>query len=177
MAEIKIREKKPIWPWILIGALILAAILYFAVFADDDGVDDMDDVNTEQVMDEDADEMNANNPNNDSDQYANSSGSSDQAIAKYSDYIGDSSRMGIDHEYSHGALTHLIDAVQAKANDMGVDIISDMQQAKQSADAVTADPYELHHADNIKKSGMIIVMRFQPYRNKSFLLWKMTFLK
>ncbi len=167
MAEIKIREKKPIWPWILIGALILAAILYFAVYADDD---DMDDVNTEEVMDmeDDQDEMSGSDQYNNSDQSANTSGSSDHAIANYTEYIGDSSKMGIDHEYSHGALTYLIEAVQAKANELGVDTNSDMQQARQSANAVTKDPYELHHADNIKKSAMIIVNALSNIQKQKF---------
>lgn len=34
MAEIKIEKKNPIWPWILVGVIILALILYFFVFKD-----------------------------------------------------------------------------------------------------------------------------------------------
>lgn len=32
MAEIKIEKKTPIWPWIVVGILIVAVILYFAYF-------------------------------------------------------------------------------------------------------------------------------------------------
>ncbi|HET8753622.1 MAG TPA: hypothetical protein VFM59_04605 [Salinimicrobium sp.] len=49
MAEIEIEKKKPVWPWILL-VLIILAILYFLVFADDDNTaDDVDDTNIEQV--------------------------------------------------------------------------------------------------------------------------------
>ncbi|MEP6260425.1 MAG: hypothetical protein ABJ092_02520 [Gillisia sp.] len=35
MAEIKIEKKKPVWPWILIGLIILA-VVFFLVFANED---------------------------------------------------------------------------------------------------------------------------------------------
>jgi len=35
MAEIKIEKKKPVWPWILIGLIILA-VIFFVVFASED---------------------------------------------------------------------------------------------------------------------------------------------
>jgi len=35
MAEIKIEKKKPVWPWILLGLIILA-VIFFVVFANED---------------------------------------------------------------------------------------------------------------------------------------------
>lgn len=32
MAEIKIEKKTPIWPWIVVGVIIIAVILYFLYF-------------------------------------------------------------------------------------------------------------------------------------------------
>ncbi|HET8735456.1 MAG TPA: hypothetical protein VFM69_02545 [Pricia sp.] len=29
MAEIKIRKKRPIWPWIIVALIILAAVIYY----------------------------------------------------------------------------------------------------------------------------------------------------
>jgi len=144
MAEIKIEKKKPIWPWILLAILILAAILYF-VFADnyDDDIDD--DVSTEQVMEDQSDDLDAVAVA----QY-------DTAVNKYTSYIGDETRMGIDHEYSKGALTLLIDAVQAKADVLDVDVTADLALARERANEVMEDPYEVDHANLIKKSGEII---------------------
>lgn len=50
MAEIKIEKKKPVWPWILLGLIILGVILYF-LLADErtDDIDDMDDDNIERI--------------------------------------------------------------------------------------------------------------------------------
>ena len=43
MAEIRIEKKKPVWPWILVGLIILA-VIFFVVFAskDDDELDNED---------------------------------------------------------------------------------------------------------------------------------------
>ncbi len=56
MAEIKIEKKKPVWPWILIGLIILAVIA-FVVFASEDDdeynnddTDELREVNSNDTM-------------------------------------------------------------------------------------------------------------------------------
>ena len=48
MAEIKIRKKKPVWPWILLVIIlaILAFLYYYGSMAenDDDEIDETDDI-------------------------------------------------------------------------------------------------------------------------------------
>ncbi|NLC50165.1 MAG: hypothetical protein GX762_07355, partial [Bacteroidales bacterium] len=44
------------------------------------------------------------------------------AIALYSAYIADTDKMGVDHEYSKGAINHLVDAVEEKADMLNVDV-------------------------------------------------------
>ncbi len=34
MAEIKIEQKKQLWPWLLVGLVIVALLLYFLLFRD-----------------------------------------------------------------------------------------------------------------------------------------------
>ena len=177
MAEIKIEKKKPIWPWVIL-AILLALILYF-VFAggldDDDDYDD--DVTTEQVSESD----DYDDGNNDEDGYAdenNNSANSDKnnygrnmsfaaAISAYTDYT-DNDKMGLDHEYSHGALSYLINAIDAKAKDLNVDVSADLEKARQQADQTTTDPYEVNHADLIKKSGSTIVNALETLQENSF---------
>ncbi len=149
MAEIKIEKKSPIWPWILLGLLVLAGILYLVLDENDD--DDMDDdATTEQMV---ADDMEDDRQD---DVDTKTMTSYDTALAKYSDYIGNTAKMGIDHEYSNGALMLLIDAVAAKADVLDIDIDADLAQARENATAITTDPYEVNHADLIKNSGKII---------------------
>ena len=45
MAEIRIEKKKPVWPWILVGLIILA-VIFFVVFASEDD-DELDNEDTE----------------------------------------------------------------------------------------------------------------------------------
>ena len=34
MAEIRIEQKKQVWPWLLVGLVIVALLVYFLVFRD-----------------------------------------------------------------------------------------------------------------------------------------------
>lgn len=145
MAEVKIEKKKPIWPWI-VGLLILAALLYFLFFANDntDDVTDDDNTTTEQVMEDNNDGM---------DDTADLSNLG--AIDAYTNYIGNP-KMGLDHEYTEGAITELIAATRAVANDLNVNVDADLTEAKAKADEITKDPSKLNHANKIKSSGQII---------------------
>ncbi|MDT0691613.1 hypothetical protein RM549_17610 [Salegentibacter sp. F188] len=145
MAEIKVEKKKPIWPWI-IAALVILAILYF-LFMDGNDDEVTDDYNEEQVVDTTYNETNTLEDNRD--MPADTTG----GVAGYLSHIGDKSRMGIDHEYTNNALIYLMNAVQAKANDLNVNIDADMQQIRQEAEAITRDPMATNHADKIKSAG------------------------
>ena len=137
MAEIKIEQKKPIWPWILLGLIVLGLVWYFFMRNNDTRIED-EPVVTEQVVEE----------YNDVDDYS--------AIALYSAYIADIDKMGLDHEYSNEALNYLIDAVEEKADMLNVDVKDDLNEARKNASEITEDPNKLNHADLIKNSGKII---------------------
>ena len=51
MAEIKIEKKKPIWPWILLIAIIILGILFY-VFAYNDTTDDVDTIDDTNDIEE-----------------------------------------------------------------------------------------------------------------------------
>src|SRR5690606_37352673 len=115
MAEIKIKKKAPIWPWI-VGAFIVGILIYLLVFANDD--DDVDDVtvdDTEQVIVTDtipaATEYEGINEVND-----------------YNTFMGDQS-MDVSHEYSSTALTKLIAATKATATELNVDVNAHLSKA------------------------------------------------
>ena len=50
MAEIKVEKKKPVWPWILLIAIIIGILFY--VFASDDTNDDVDDIDDTDDIEE-----------------------------------------------------------------------------------------------------------------------------
>lgn len=153
MAEIKIEKKKPIWPWIIL-VLIILAILYFLVFANDNENDDMEMEDTEQVQDEnvweDEDERDTTAWD---DTAADTLGGSQAGVSEYLTYISDKSKMGVDHQYTNNALIRLMNAVQAKANEINFDIEADMKSVRQDANAIQQDPTSEKHANKIKQAG------------------------
>ena len=139
MAEIKIEKKKSIWPWIVLGLVAIALIWFFF----------LRDPNKKVLVDNDEDQTEQLN-------VYNGEADANSAIVKYSTYIGDTEKMGVDHEYSNGALIHLINAVEEKANMLDVDIKADLDEARHDASKITDDPSKLNHADLIKNAGKII---------------------
>ena len=158
MAEIGIEKKKPIWPWIIL-VLVILAILYFLVFADDDN-DNMEENTTEQVEDN---TLSWNNQARD-----NLSGNYGQAVSGYISHVGDKSRMGIDHEYTNNALLQLIGAVEAKASENNVNIDADIQQIRQAAEEITQNPEATDHADKIKDAGTKLADALEKIQQEKF---------
>lgn len=157
MAEIKIEKKKPIWPWIIL-VLVILAILYFLVFADD-GEDEIEETTTEQVEEETAWEEETDTTSWD----AQTGG-----VQSYLTYVSDESKMGIDHEYTNNALIELMNAVQAKADEMNYDISADMQTVRQEAQAITQDPMAVTHANTIKSAGTKLANILQNMQQEQF---------
>jgi hypothetical protein len=154
MAEIKIEKKKPIWPWIIVGLIILGIILYFLLAGNNDDMDDMDDMDdnrTEQVRDTtytDAQRRGTGTWDETSRDTLN-----DDGVSAYLAHVGDRERMGVDHEYTNNALIHLIDAVEAKAAEVNMDIDKDLQEMREDAEEITRNPQATNHADKIKETG------------------------
>ncbi|MGB5982017.1 MAG: hypothetical protein WBG46_07700 [Nonlabens sp.] len=164
MAEIEIEKKKPVWPWIL-AAVIIAALIYFLVFASGDDMDGDDFEDNAVVLTDDMED----DEESDSSTYDASSEYEDEddSLTEYKEYI-DSPNMGLDHEYANGALMKLISAVESKADMYNVDIEADIQEAKKNAQDITKDPYEVDHANKIRNAGEIIVKAMRTIKTQSF---------
>ena len=157
MAEIKIEKKKPIWPWIVL-VLVILAILYFLVFADDDDSDDMDDMNETEQIDEETvwgdEDTTSWETETDTTGWATEGDTLGSAgVSAYLNYISDNSRMGVDHQYTNNALIELMNAIQAKADEMNYNVDADMQSVRQDAKAIQDDPTATNHANTIKQAG------------------------
>lgn len=161
MAEIEIKKKQPVWPWILL-AIIILAVLYFLFAGNDDQTDDvMESTRTETTTTSQKDHQAYN------DSIAKYE-ASDSDIDSYLTYIGDNEKMGMDHEYSNGALTKLIDATKSLGNSLNVDVNADFDSAKEDAASLTEDPYKLDHADKIRDAGRIIVNALKKIQSEKF---------
>ncbi|NND87816.1 MAG: hypothetical protein HKM28_01060 [Flavobacteriaceae bacterium] len=169
MAEIKIEKKKTIWPWVLLALLVLAAIIYFTAYDDDDG--DMDDTTQTEVVadnDLDSDAYEADSMTRGGETMALGAATT-TVISEYVDFIKDfDGTMGLDHVFSHEALTKLINATEQVAKDVNVNIQADLQAAREKADFIMVDPESLKHADKIRAAGMATVDVLQKVQTQKF---------
>ncbi|MFA5419669.1 MAG: hypothetical protein WC341_14555 [Bacteroidales bacterium] len=148
MAEIKIEQKKQIWPWLLVGLVIAALLVYLLVFRDNGK-------NAEVLTKADY-ITNTNEP------ALLSAKESNSAVATYVNFVeSNKDKMSLDHAYTNEALLKLIDATKAKANEVGYEVRADIDKAKEYAKMITKDPFETTHADNIKKADDIITVVLQ----------------
>lgn len=144
-------KKKLIWPWILLVILVGIAIYFFAFR--EDGVD-------EKPM-----EQSVENPEPEKVVLNDESIST---IEDYEMYVKEDKDMGLDHEFTHTALSKLIAAVGASAEALDVDVSSDLNEASQNADDITKDPLSLDHADKIRKAGNLIVRALNKIQSEKY---------
>lgn len=148
MAEIKIEQKKQIWPWLLVGLVIAALLVYFLVFRDNS-------INTEPVAD--ADNVTITN-----EPALVAVKESNKTVAAYVNFVENSKqKMGLDHAYTNEALLKLIDATNAKADEVGYEVQADLEKVKEFAKMITDDSFETTHADNIRKADDILTKVLQ----------------
>lgn len=156
MAEIKIEEKSPIWPWVLLIIAIIAILIY--VFAFNNNGDDTDDRQrdrTEQRTDDTADSR-QDAPNN-------------STVAAYVSLIKDDpDQMGLEHDFTNEALLKLENATNAMADEIGYDIKKDMDEVRTHADKITREPYETTHANSIRKASDVLARVLQNIQQEAF---------
>jgi hypothetical protein len=139
MAEIKIEQKKQGWLWIIAGLVIAALLVYFLVFYDNGE-------NTEAVTEADY-ITNTNEPGPSGIRENNG------AVAAYVNFVENNKEMmGLHHDYTNEALLKLIEATNAKANEVGYEVRADIDKAREYAEMITNDPYATTHANSIRKA-------------------------
>lgn len=153
MAEIKIEKKKPIWPWIIVGLIILGIILYFLLAGNNDDMDDMDDMDDNRTEQVDTTYTDAERRGTGAWDESSRDTLNGDKVSAYITHVGDRERMGIDHEYTNNALIHLIDAVEAKAAEVNMDINKDLEEMREDTEEITQNPQATNHADKIKETG------------------------
>jgi hypothetical protein len=143
MAEIKIEQKKQLWPWVLACLVIAVFLLYFLVFRDNGE-------NTEVVI-----EAESITNTNEIDLLAIKENNG--TVAVYVNFIeNNKEQMSLDHVYTNEALLTLIEATNAMANEVGYDVQADIEKVKEYAKMISSDPFETTHADNIRNADDIL---------------------
>lgn len=155
MTEIKIEEKAPKWPWILLIIAIIAILVYIFAFGDDETTDDREEDRIEQTT-EDSAERRQGAANN-------------SAVTAYVNFIQeDPHGMGLDHDFTNEALMKLTNATHAMADQIGYDVRKDIEKAKSLGNKVASDPFETSHANSIRKAGGILAQVLQNIQQKAF---------
>lgn len=172
MAEIKIEKKKPIWPWIVL-VLVILAILYFLVFADDDDAEDMEEMDDMEQIDEesvwdDADTTSWEEETDTTGWETTGDTLGSTGVSGYLAHIADSTKMGMDHQYTNMALLKLMEAVQAKADEINFDISADMAEVKKDAKAIEDNPMAASHSKKIKDAGTKLANILQKMQQQKF---------
>ena len=161
MAEIKIEKKKPVWPWILLGLIILAVILYF-VFADDEGEDVLEEETTEQVV------APMETEEEETWEWEEDNLSGEESVGNYMTLIGDTERMGIDHEYSSEVLISLINALENRAEEADINTEVEIEDLKNNVRDIKEDPLTLTHANTINNVATKIVNLMERMQKEKF---------
>ena len=142
MAEIKIEQKKQVWPWLLAGLVLAGIVIYFLMFRDNDNV------NTTEVVTEES-YISDTNETNLLDVKENNS-----TVAAFVSFVeNDTNRMSLDHAYTNEALLKLKAATKAMAGEIGYEIQADLEKVEESAILIAQEPFETSHAKNIRNAA------------------------
>ncbi len=142
MAEIKIEQKKQNWPWIIVGLVVAAILIYFVAFRDNDN-----------TMDEVEEVTEANYVSNVNESGLLGVNENNNTVAAFVSFVeNDTARMSLDHAYTNEALLKLTAATHAMAGEIDYDIQADLDKVKESANLITNEPFETSHAKNIRNA-------------------------
>lgn len=144
--ELIFKKRKPVWPWILVGIVLIAAVFYF-LFSNE-GHNRGKSENDQALI-----EVHENNP----------------SVVSYVNFIdSDTNKMSLDHSYTNMALTELTKAVEAMAMEVDYDVKADISKAKQLADEITKDPLSTDHADKIRNAADILSTALQNMQRSKY---------
>lgn len=172
MANIRIEEKKTSFlPWIL-GLLLLGLIAWAAfAFLDDEDNDNvlLDKEEIEAPLAEMATEITGQPDGTYTGNMDEAKTKYMPAVTKFADYTTDmQGEMGLDHEFSHNALTYLATATESIADAYDVNINNNTKRAKQLADEITKDPMATDHADKIRMAAISITETLENINSKIY---------
>ena len=187
MAEIKIEKKPSLFPWVL-GALILAGLIYFIVLLikspnTETELSKIETISPAPPLVEDLERGGLPDDNTTAGEIKTNeavatgkvaiktglmNSNEDDAVSSYISFLKENKKMDIHHEYSNTALLSLIGAVEQVAKDKNIEIHTNLDEARYSANLITKDPYKVNHADHIKKASLLITNAIKTIQEKSF---------
>ncbi len=163
MAEIHIqKKKKPVWPWIL-GAIVMAAIVIWAITGTDN--------------DNRQDQTIANQPVQEQQTETYTDQQDQQRVDAVDDFVtfvqeGNArEEMDIDHKYTSEGIRLLAVALSDMADQLGADDLNIQQkkdELKLKADRIQKDPNSTQHADTIRSAFKISAELMDEIQKENF---------
>ncbi|MGB3798392.1 MAG: hypothetical protein WA952_01185 [Lewinella sp.] len=176
MAQIRIEEKPTgggtnIWPWI-IGLLLLGLVVWGLTEA----FDESEEVYTEEVVEEDDQVAGVATGIDENNNYKEYDSAGEGNLAAVSAYMSTTANMegemGLDHEFSHRALTELVGATKAIAEEKGLmseaSVKDKSDRAERLANEIMEDPMAGNHADKIKMASLLVVEMLEDIDTQSY---------
>ncbi|MGB8704068.1 MAG: hypothetical protein WCD31_03455 [Gillisia sp.] len=177
MAEIKIRKKRPVWPWILLVLIVIAALVYFLFFTGENDNDDAEYDNSptsEQIDNGEGATTNEGAMDTNSWDSTQTSGNQYQdSLTTYSTVFSGDIKSGADvdikPENVNRALINLIDAVRTKALQKNVQLSNDLKQEREKAVSRSQSAQDTtSQAGFVKNTGTSIVSALQNIQKKEY---------
>lgn len=176
MTEIKIEKRKPVWPWVLAGILVLAIVGYFIMADDDNSRDRWDNNRTETGAYNDNTtnrEGDWNDGNDRADNMNNRSGDRDNkifdnnnnnrtdartpAVANYVNYVkNDLDRNDLNNQTISQAFRQLSEATSAVASKTGYNANKSLDNIKQDINNLGNESLDRARAANIRKTADMV---------------------
>lgn len=153
MAEIEVKKKKPVWPWI-IGALVILVIIAFFVWDDDEEQEAEE--NIQQIEQYETDENTANDyPEND--------------VAEYLALVDEAydEKLGEDEAYTSEALGKLVQAIEEKSHEMGVNPSDNLEKMSEDSTALDQEGELTIAASKIENTAREVVRNFEMLQGKA----------
>lgn len=196
MAEIKVEKKKPIWPWV-IGGIIILALIGFLMMGDNDNQNrdqsatrtESSDAGTDRNADNrvtreigTAADNTANQVDKAADRTANAvdnavddnqatsanTATSDQAVESFVSYVkSDIRRADLDNQSVKQAFTRLTEATNAKATEVGFQV-KNIQTAKANINKISSTAFETAPAESIRETAELITSDLQSIQVAKF---------
>lgn len=142
MAEIKIDQKKQNWPWMIVGLVIVAILVYYIGFRNNDDSNTIEEVT----------ETNYVSLVNESDLLGVKENNS--TVAAFVSFVeNDTNRISLDLAYINEAFLKLTAATNAMAGEIGYNVQADLEKVNESATLIADEPFETSLAKNFKNAA------------------------
>lgn len=169
MAEIKIEKKKPIWPWILIILIILAAVYFFWVYNDKD-IDSTDDGIERDTISQVEDPYRNEVMETTTYIYTGTYGNvrDERAMADYFIFVDSLKTDSTARSFYRNGFFKLITATKRQAEIDSVDVNSNISSAMENTEKLTNAPSSTEKAEGAKKAATEISKALKTIQNEDY---------